>query len=260
MGYSSMQSVFFRAFFMVAALWCVWGVSTALNPILPRLKAPKITAKKRGGFGGLFGEVAVSVAYYNFARIPLGIATAFMQSVPIFVVLLSFFTRFKPNLSTLMGFAGVLLVANPEHSGIPLANAILGIIGAIAALVAFLTIPALRECYTSEAVVMGYGLIMCLVGLLGMFVPVQKLGGFELPDAAAWGLFIAAGLVGVVGQWLMTKSYMFAHPSIVAPVSYLRIVFSVFLGVILGDFLPSLGIALILILGILVSVSAGKKR
>lgn len=116
-----------------------------------------------------------------------------MQSVPIFVVLLSFFTRFKPNLptliATLVGFVGVLLVANPEHSGIPLANAILGIIGAIAALVAFLTIPALRECYTSEAVVMGYGLIMCLVGLLGMFVPMQKLGGFELPYAAAWGLF-----------------------------------------------------------------------
>lgn len=85
-----------------------------------------------------------------------------------------------------MGFASVLLVAKPEHSGIPLANVILDI---ITALVAFLTIPALRECYTSEAVVMGYGLIMCLVGLLGMFVPMQKLGGFELPYAAAWGLF-----------------------------------------------------------------------
>lgn len=39
---------------------------------------------------GIFGGVAVSIAYYNFATIPLGIATAFLQSTPIFVVLLSF--------------------------------------------------------------------------------------------------------------------------------------------------------------------------
>lgn len=56
----------FPCVFMVAALW---GVSIVLNPILPRLKAPKITAKKRGGFGTLFGGVAVSVAYYSFVSI-----------------------------------------------------------------------------------------------------------------------------------------------------------------------------------------------
>lgn len=91
-----------------------------------------------------------------------------------------------------------------------------------------------------------------------------KAGRLRAAIRCGVGTFLAAGLVGAVGQWLMTKSYMFAPPSIVAPVSYLRIVFSVFLGVILGDFLPnflpSLGIALILISGILVSVSAGKKR
>lgn len=55
-----------------------------------------------------------------------------------------------------------------------------------------------------------------------------KAGRLRAAIRCGVGTFLAAGLVGAVGQWLMTKSYMFAPPSIVALVSYLHIVFSVF--------------------------------
>lgn len=272
LGYSSMENVFFRAFFMVLTLYSIILFFPALSRISPRIKKPELQAKQKGGFSsllmrGLFGGVAVSIAYYNFATIPLGIATAFLQSTPIFVVFLSFFTRNKPSafalIATIVGFIGVLLVANPEASEIPLFNALIGIIGAIFAAIAFLTIPTLKRFYTSEAVVLWYGIMMCIVGIIGMCVSIDKMGGFIFPSIFAWILFILTGVVGTIGQWLMTKSYMFASPNVVAPVAYMRIVWSVFLGVLLGDsfpnLLPSIGIALILLSGALTWLNVLKK-
>lgn len=269
MGYSSMENVFFRAFFMVVAMWSLVVFAPIIRAIAPRYKAPQIRAKKKGGFHhilvrGALGGVAVSACYYNFATIPLGLATAFLQSTPIFVVFISLFTRNKPTgfviFASVVGFVGVLFVANPSASNIPPLNALIGIIGALCAAFAFLTIPKLRAFYTSQAVVVWYGITMCAVGALGMMTNIDKMGGFILPSAFAWVLFVLCGITGALGQWLMTKSYMFAPADIVAPVAYMRIVWSVLFGVLLGDSLPnimpSVGIALILLSGVLIALKA----
>ena len=269
MGYSSMENVFFRAFFMVVAMWSLVAFAPIIRSIAPRYKAPQIRAKKKGGFHhilvrGALGGVAVSACYYNFATIPLGLATAFLQSTPIFVVFISLFTRNKPAgfviFASVVGFVGVLFVANPSASNIPPLNALIGIVGALCAAFAFLTIPKLRAFYTSQAVVVWYGITMCAVGALGMMTNIDKMGGFILPSAFAWVLFVLCGITGALGQWLMTKSYMFAPADIVAPVAYMRIVWSVLFGVLLGDSLPnimpSVGIALILLSGVLIALKA----
>lgn len=267
LGYSSMENVFFRAFFMIISIWSIIALFPLLKPILPNLKKSDFKPKKKGGFSKLvirsiFGGFAVIAAYYNFATIPLGLATAFLQSAPIFVVLLSFFTRSKPTLfsaiSSIIGFIGVLLIANPEHSSIPIHNAILGICGCFSAAIAFLSISTLKQFYTSEAVVIWYGIFMCILGAFGMLLPIEKMGGFTMPTFFAWILFILTGITGAVGQWLMTKSYMFAPAGIVSPMTYMRIVWSLILGLFLGDslpnVLPSIGIILIIISGILVAL------
>ena len=272
MGYSSMENVFFRAFFMLLSMWSLVAFAPLLKHYIPSFQAPKLRAKKKGGLKhifvrGVLGGVAVSIAYYNFATIPLGIATAFLQSTPIFVVFLSFFTKKKPSffviIATFIGFLGVLLVANPEQSNIPFINAFLGIIGAICAAFAFFTIHTLKQFYTSGAVVAWYGITMSLVGAFGMLVDIDKMGGFIMPSLLAWGLFVLTGITGAIGQWLMTKSYMFAPPGIVSPIAYMRIIWSLFFGVLLGDafpnFLPSFGIALILLSGVLVAFDVYRK-
>ena len=268
LGYSSMENVFFRAFFMVLALYSLAGFYPVLKPFFTTLKRLEFKPKAKGGFKpmlvrSLLGGVAVGIGYYNFATIPLGIATAFLQASPIFVVFLSFFTRNKPSLfvtlATLLGFIGVLLIANPSTSDIPLTNAILGIFGSICAALAFLTIPSLKKFYTPESVSLWYGISMCVVGIGGMFAPIEKMGGFIFPNSFAWLLFVLTGITGAIGQYLMTKSYMYAKPGIVAPIAYMRIVWSVFLGMAFGDtlnLLPSIGIALIVLSGILIALPA----
>lgn len=179
------------------------------------------------------------------------------------MVFIALFTRNKPSLfvvlASLVGFVGVLLVANPSASEIPPLNALIGIVGAICAAFAFLTIHKLKDFYTSGTVVLWYGITMCAVGALGMCVGIDKMGGFIMPNLTAWGLFALSGIIGTIGQWLMTKSYMFAPPDVVAPIAYMRIVWSMFLGVALGDLfpnlVPSVGIALILLSGAMVAMS-----
>lgn len=275
MGYSSMENVFFRAFFMVLSVWSLVAFVPVMSHFSPRFRRfrVKISAKKVGGFRhilirGALGGVAVSANYYNFATIPLGIATAFLQSTPIFVVLLSLFTRHKPTLptiiATLIGFVGVLLVANPSSSDIPPINALVGIMAAVCAAGAFMTIHKLKAFYTSEAVVLWYGITMCVVGGAGMLLDIDKMGGFTPPSAFAWVLFALTGVIGTIGQWLMTKSYMFAAPDIVSPIAYMRIVWSLLLGVALGDafpnIMPSIGIALILLSGALVAFGVYRRK
>lgn len=127
-----------------------------------------------------------------------------------------------------------------------------------------MTIHKLKAFYTSEAVVLWYGITMCAVGGAGMLVDIDKMGGFTAPSAFAWVLFVLTGVIGTIGQWLMTKSYMFAAPDIVSPIAYMRIVWSLLLGVALGDafpnLMPSIGIALILLSGALVAFSVYRRK
>ncbi len=269
LGYSSMENIFFRAFFMVLFLWWLFSAAPTINRFFPYLKIqkPKIRSKKRGGFikiliRSFFGAVSMSLAFYNFATIPLGVATAFLQSMPIFMVIFTFFTREKPStfviIATFIGFVGVLLIANPQISNISPINAFAGIIGAISACFAFMTLRSLKEYYESGAVVLWYGICMSIAGALGMLIPIEKMGGFVMPNVYAICIFLLCGLMGAAGQWCMTSSYMFAPAGIVAPISYMRIVWSLFLGFMLGDLFPSwitlAGIGLIIASGILIAL------
>ncbi|WP_181566385.1 DMT family transporter [Helicobacter monodelphidis] len=268
LGYSSMENIFFRAFFMVLAMWLLFCSIPAVNRLGNfNFKRPNLYSKKKGGvrkilLRSFFGAISMSLAFYNFATIPLGISTAFLQSMPIFMVIFTFFTKERPNLfsifATLIGFTGVLLVANPNTSQIPIINAVAGIVGAMSAAFAFMTLRSLKEYYQSGAVVLWYGISMSVVGILGMLLPIEKMGGFIMPNFFDLLLFVMAGVIGTIGQWLMTKSYMFAPASVIAPISYMRIVWSLFLGFYLGDAFPNLltlsGISLIIFSGILIAL------
>lgn len=143
----------------------------------------------------LLGAIAMSMAFYNFATISLRIATAFLQSAPIFVVFFGLFTRNRPRgfvvLASIIGFGGVLVIANPNSGEITLLNAIAGIIGAVCSAFAFFTLNALKSYYSSGAIVLWYGVMMSVLGGLGMLLPIPNMGGFVLPSLEILGVFVA---------------------------------------------------------------------
>jgi drug/metabolite transporter (DMT)-like permease len=83
------------------------------------------------------------------------------------------------------------------------------------------------------------------------------LGTFTAPQLNDWTYIILLGVFSTFAQIYMTKAYSFAKAGIIGTISYSNIVFSIILGLILGDSFPSVlivfGIILIVLSGVLVS-------
>ena len=62
---------------------------------------------------------------------------------------------------------------------------------------------------------------------LGLLWPSQS---WVMPDAEQWAVMIAIGLLGGLGQILMTTSYRFADASTIAPFDYTTIIWATALG------------------------------
>lgn len=84
------------------------------------------------------------------------------------------------------------------------------------------------------------------------------------PNATELAMFVAMGVVGAIGHYLMIRAYEQAPASVLAPFGYGEIVMAVVIGYFwFGDFpdLPTwVGIAILAASGIYISLREGKKR
>ena len=80
-----------------------------------------------------------------------------------------------------------------------------------------------------------------------------------MPQGIVWFYVLGMGVFATISQLLMTKAYGETKAGIVGAVSYTNIVFSIAVGVLLGDSLPNLitacGICLIIFAGVTVARS-----
>jgi drug/metabolite transporter (DMT)-like permease len=100
--------------------------------------------------------------------------------------------------------------------------------------------------------------------LIGSYYPMEGwnflIGTFKWPQTfMQWLAFLGLGLTALLGQKMLTQSFTYDKAGRVAAVGYSNILFSMILGLLMGEAVPSLsiltGMALIIAGGILVSVS-----
>lgn len=259
--------------------------------IIYLLKRSKV--HKEGGhfwllvFRGVVGTLSLYMFFYNVSNITLGGAFAFQKIAPIFITLIAFII-FKENIGIkgwigiLIAFGGVLLIAQPwvnssNHSGFDLKNSIIGITSGFLAALALTSVRELRKFYTTEQIAFSFILLGTLMPLISMisaeFFEPQHLDSlhldfilapFIMPSLTAWLIIAIMGTLGTIYQIHITKAYGIAKQAgIVAGVSYLDVVFSMIVGIILGDNLPSamvfLGIIGIIFGGLILVKNKGKK-
>lgn len=259
--------------------------------IIYLLKRSKV--HKEGGhfwllvFRGVAGTLSLYMFFYNVSNITLGGAFAFQKIAPIFITLIAF-VIFKENIGIkgwigiLIAFGGVLLIAQPwanssNHSGFDLKNSIIGITSGFLAALALTSVRELRKSYTTEQIAFSFILLGTLMPLISMisaeFFEPQYLDSlhldfilapFIMPSLTAWLIIAIMGTLGTIYQIHVTKAYGIAKQAgIVAGVSYLDVVFSMIVGIILGDNLPSamvfLGIIGIIFGGLILVKNKGKK-
>ncbi|MEA2050686.1 MAG: DMT family transporter [Campylobacterota bacterium] len=257
---SSIEIVFFRN---------ITGVIIILFAIY---KSP---LKQKGGkpfllfMRGFIGFSALLMYFYNIAHIPLAEAMTFNKISPIFTAIFSYILL-KEKLSSFawigvfIGFIGVLFITGFDISTLDKTD-YLGILSGIGAGLAYTSIRELRKHYENRAIVLSFmtvgtiGPIILLI--IGEFYTSTYfdwiIGKFIMPTGVTWFLILGLGVFATLSQIYMTKAYSLAQGGIVGTISYSNIIFSIIIGMILGDLFPDamilVGICFIILSGILVT-------
>jgi drug/metabolite transporter (DMT)-like permease len=257
---SSLEVVFFRN---IAGVFLV-GLAVLKKPM-----------KHKGGkpfllfFRGFMGFVALLAFFYNIAHISLGDAMTYSKTSPIFTAIFAWLflsekLSAKAWMAVFVGFIGIVFITQPSGFGFSKYDW-LGIFSGVGAALAYTSVRELKTYYDTRAIVlsfMGVGTVgPLLLFIVSPYIHAPELdfalGRFVMPEGVVWFYVIAMGVFATLSQVLMTKAYGETKAGIVGAVSYSNILFSILVGVILGDALPSLsstfGIILIVFAGIMVA-------
>jgi drug/metabolite transporter (DMT)-like permease len=257
---SSVEVVFFRNVFGVIFIL----ISIYNSPL-----------KQLGGkfwlliFRGVAGFVALLFFFYNISIISLGEAMTFSKTSTIFTAVFAYLflnekLGFKGWLGVFIGFIGILFITEFDGSSLEKSD-YLGILSGVGAALAYTSVRELRNYYDTRAIVLSFMSIGTIVPILLMIIGSYysnpnldfMLGTFVIPEINDWFYIILLGIFSTYAQIYMTKAYSFAKAGIIGTISYSNIVFSIILGLVLGDSFPSVlivfGILLIVLSGFLVS-------
>jgi drug/metabolite transporter (DMT)-like permease len=223
-------------------------------------------------FRGVIGTLALYAFFYNISTLSLAEASVYSNTAPLFVSVLAWLLlgeRLSLGvwLGLLGGFAGIALIFQPGLST-HLQSNVLGLISGLLAAFAYLAVRDLKRVYDTRAIVLSFllsGIVLPAISLAwGTWKPPSPVWAFAVspfywPQGWDWAWLILLGVTALAGQVFLTKAYGAERAGIVAGMSYSAVVFSMLLGVALGDGWPGWltlsGIALIIGSGVLISVS-----
>ena len=225
-------------------------------------------------FRGLMGTIALYTLLYCILHIPLGTAMTYSLTSTIFIALFSFllFREYHGRivlLAVLLGFSGMLLIYKPAIH-FPWYYHAAGLLSGITSAIAYITVGRLNKYYDARIIVLAFVLTGFLVPLIFMliryFAHINPDDVFFIawrwPQGKEWLYILSLGLAALFGQYCVTKAYGADKAGLISAVGYANIIFSVFIGMALGDAFPDYmslsGIICIILSGVLISLEKRK--
>ena len=221
-------------------------------------------------FRGMMGTIALYTLLYCILHLPLGTAMTYNLTSAIFIALFSFliFREYHGAgvlFSVLLGFLGMLMIYKPAMH-YPWFYHAAGLLSGIASAIAYITVGRLTLYYDTRVIVSAF--IFTGVLVPSAFMIIADLGHllrddvffiqWKTPQGVEWFYLLWLGLAALFGQYFVTKAYGADKAGIVSAVSYANIIFSVFIGMALGDAFPDwlslAGILCIICGGVIISL------
>ena len=251
------EAVFFRSAFAVPVIliWLAAGQG---------LRGGLRTVNALGHFWrGLMGVSAMGMGFAGLGLLPLPEVTALGYAAPLLtVVFAAMFLGEKVRafriLAVGLGMAGVLVVLSPRltalsEGGVGATEALGAMVvltGAVFAALAQVFVRKLVAEETTSSIVFWFSVNSAMLSLVSLPY------GWVMPDLWTGAKLVLAGLLGGVGQVLLTSSYKHADTSVVAPFDYASMLLAVAVGYFVFDEVPTgmvlAGSALIVAAGILI--------
>ncbi|PQJ43025.1 EamA family transporter [Vibrio campbellii] len=210
---------------------------------------------------GAVGTMALMCVYYSVTTLPLAEATIFQYIHPVFTALLAvFFLKERIQSSTFICIAlcllGVYVMVKPEtgpdaEHALPMFSVMIAILGAFGSSIAYVIVRKLSQTEDSSVIIFYFPLVALPASIL--LIGEQ----FVMPDLYLTMMLVLVGVFTQVGQLGLTKAMQTQEAGKASAYSYVQIIFSVVLGIVFFDELPSawtyLGGALI-VTGALINV------
>ncbi len=203
------------------------------------------TANFRGhALRSLSGTVSMFCWFTALTLIPLAEFTAITFTAPMFVTILAMVVlgerihRYRWT-ALAIGFVGVVIMVGPHLS---FRSSSLGVMLALGAAVfsavAMMSLRSMSSASGEHAITITF--YFSLTAML--CAALTALDGWPEPTARQWLFIVLAGVLGVLGQLLMTLSYRYAEASTIAPLDYANLLFAVGYGYAFFDEFPPLTI------------------
>jgi len=220
-------------------------------------------------FRGMMGTTALYTLLYCILHLPLGTAMTYNLTSALFIAIFSFLLFREYNgpivlIAVILGFLGMLLIYKPSIH-FPWYYHAAGLLSGITSALAYITVNKLAPHYDPRIIVLafvGTGVLvpvifMCLHYLLDIPADTVFFIDWRWPKGIEWFYVLWLGLAALFGQYFVTKAYGSDRAGIVSSIGYANIVFSVFIGMALGDAFPDIislmGIICIILSGITIT-------
>ena len=251
------QLIFFRSAFALIPLliWLAWS-DVLVNAVRTKSLKGHLLRSIIGVTGMFFGFAALGY-------LPLSDAVAIGYAAPLIVVVMAAFVlketvRAYRWSAVGIGFVGVILMLTPQFGVVDatIANenralgATFAIFAALCTAGATIQVRRLTATERTGAIVFYFSLFSTVIGLATIVL------GWTMPSLTDFGILVVIGILGGIGQILLTQSYRFGDASLIAPFEYTTMIWALLLGwFVFGDWPQAIvltGAAIVIAAGIFV--------
>ena len=228
--YPTGEVLFFRGFFGLLPTYF----------LIPKnkLKTFYITERsKEHLFRCLMGLMALIAIVIALRELPLAVVVSLSYAAPLFITVLSIFllsekVRVFRWLAVLIGFVGVIIIAEPGFKGMNYLY-FLPLIFCIG--MAFVTI-TIRKLSTTEPIWLISIFFTITISIAGLAtIPM----GWIMPNFQDFILLALIGVTGGSANLFLTQSYKLSEVSLVAPLKYLALIFAIIFGYLIWNEIPT---------------------
>jgi len=229
--YPTGEVLFFRGFFGLLPTYF----------LIPKNKLKTFYTTERSKehlFRCLMGLMALIAIVIALRELPLAVVVSLSYAAPLFITILSIFLLSEKVgvfrwLAVLIGFAGVIIIAEPGFTGMNYLY-FLPLIFCIG--MAFVTI-TIRKLSTTEPIWLISIFFTITISIAGLAtIPM----GWIMPNFQDFILLVLIGVTGGSANLFLTQSYKLSEVSLVAPLKYLALVFAIIFGYLIWNEIPTI--------------------
>jgi len=229
--YPTGEVLFFRGFFGLLPTYF----------LIPKNKLKTFYITKRSKehlFRCLMGLVALIAIVVALRELPLAVVVSLSYAAPLFITVLSIFLLNEKVgifrwLAVLIGFVGVIIIAEPGFKGMNYLY-FLPLIFCIGMAFVTITIRKLSKTEPIWLISIFFTITISIAGLAT--IPM----GWKMPNLQDFILLALIGVTGGSANLFLTQSYKLSEVSLVAPLKYLALVFAIGFGYLIWNEIPTL--------------------